>query len=146
VIGRGCLGRPWLFADLQRAFAGQSPLGPPPLGEVIVVARRHLALALEWYADDAAAVRRYRKHLRWYLQGYPVGREVHRRAGLAATATDVDVLLDDLDPTLTMTPEAVRAPRGRTDVMARLVLTAGWCDEPDADVVVEEPAAAVSGG
>ena len=34
VVGRGCLGRPWLFADLEAAFAGKEPAPPPRLGEV----------------------------------------------------------------------------------------------------------------
>lgn len=146
VVGRGCLGRPWLFGDLQRAFAGQAPLGPPPLGEVVASARRHLELALAWYDDEASAVRRYRKHLRWYLQGYPTGHATHRQAGTIATADEARALLDGLDPDLRITPAAVRAPRGRTDPMTRLVLPDGWCADPDADVVVAEPALAVSGG
>ena len=146
VIGRGCMGRPWLFGDLERVFRGEPPLGPPPLGVVAATARRHLALCLDWYDDEVAAVRRFRKHLRWYLQGYPVGHDAHRRAGLVATAGEVLDLLDDLDPELRVVTSAVAAPRGRTGAMSRLVLPEGWCDDPDADVVVAEPAHAVSGG
>jgi nifR3 family TIM-barrel protein len=147
VIGRGCLGRPWLFADLARAFKGTAPLGPPPLGEVAALARRHVVLALDWYADDeVGAVRRLRKHLKWYLQGYPVGPAVHARAGLVATAADIMSLLDELDPSLRVVPSAVRAPRGRMGPMKRLVLPDGWCDDPDEQVCVAEPVGAVSGG
>jgi nifR3 family TIM-barrel protein len=147
VIGRGCLGRPWLFADLARAFAGQPPQGPPPLGTVAATARRHLGLALEWSGEEVATVRRFRKHLRWYLQGYPVGHEAHRAAGTAATAADVTGLLDRLDPALEVLPPAVRAPRGRQGPVGRLVLPDGWCDDPDAPPpTVPEPAVAVSGG
>ena len=146
VIGRGCLGRPWLFADLARVFSGLDALGPPPLGEVTAMARRHLALSLDWYDDEIGAVRRFRKHLRWYLQGYPVGHELHRRAGTAETAADVLGVLDASDPALEVVPTSVRAPRGRTGAMARLVLPDGWCDDPDADVVVREPVLAVDGG
>lgn len=147
VIGRGCLGRPWLFADLARAFAGGRPLGPPPLGKIAETARRHLRLSLEWHGDEPGTIRRFRKHLRWYLQGYPVGRAAHRAAGTVATAADVDAVLDGLDPSLEVLPEAVRAPRGRTGTVGRLVLPDGWCDDPDGDAAaVPEPAVAVSGG
>lgn len=146
VIGRGCLGRPWLFADLERALQGRVPLGPPLLGDVVSIARRHLDLTLEWYADEVAAVRRFRKHLRWYLQGYSVGRDLHRRAGLAATAADVRAVLDDVNPAVRVVPSAVRAPRGRTGPMTRLALPDGWLDDPDAEACVPEPAVAVSGG
>ena len=146
VIGRGCLGRPWLFADLARVFAGQESLGPPVLGEVLNTARRHLALSLEWDGDEPSAVRKFRKHLRWYLQGYPVGHEWHRRAGMAETAADVIEVLDTVDPDVRVVPASAWAPRGRTDAMTRLVLPDGWCENPDADASVEDPLVAVSGG
>lgn len=146
VIGRGCLGRPWLFADLARVFAGNPAHGPPPLGEAIATARRHLELSLEWYRDDVGAVRRYRKHLRWYLQGYPVGAAVHRAAGLVETPADVDRVLTDVDPQLRVVHSAVESPRGRVGAMKRLVLPDGWCDDPDAVPLVNEPMVAVDGG
>ena len=147
VIGRGCLGRPWLFADLAQVMRGEEPVGPPRLGEIVAAARRHLALTLEWYGgDEQGAIRRFRKHLRWYLQGYPVGHDAHRRAGTVETGTEVLGLLDDVDPALRVVETSVRAPRGRTGAMPRLVLPEGWCDDPDAEVVVAEPAFAVNGG
>jgi tRNA-dihydrouridine synthase len=146
VIGRGCLGRPWLFADLQRAFAGEARQGPPALGDLVPTVRRHLELALAWEGNEVATVRRFRKHLRWYLQGYPVGRDVHRRAGMVASAADILAILDRVDPALACVPSAVRGVRGRAGEMTRLVLPAGWLDDPDAEVCVAEPAAAVSGG
>lgn len=108
--------------------------------------RRHLELALAWEDDERAALRRFRKHLRWYLQGYPVGRAAHARAGTVAAADDVITLLDDLDPDVTVVPGTERAPRGRTGSVGRLVLPEGWCDDPEADVRVDEPLATVSGG
>lgn len=146
VIGRGCLGRPWLFADLQRVMSGEPPLGPPALGAVIRSVRRHLELSLEWYGDELGAVRRLRKHLRWYLQGYPVGAEPRLLVSRVESAADIEDLLDRLDPTLRILPEAVRAPRGRTDAITRLALPHDWFDHPDADTVVPDPVGAVSGG
>jgi tRNA-dihydrouridine synthase len=146
VIGRGCLGRPWLFADLARVMSGDEPAGPPPLGIVVGHVRRHLELSLDWYESELRAVRRLRKHLRWYLQGYPVGAEARRVAGTVSSSADVERLLDELDPALEVLPGAVRAPRGRTDAMSRLVLPDGWMDHPDSMEPVAEPAGTISGG
>ncbi len=146
VIGRGCLGRPWLFADLARVFAGEAAAGPPPLGSVVDMARRHLALSLDWYGDEVGAVRRFRKHLRWYLQGYPVGAAVHRAAGLVDTAAGVDRILTAADPTLAVVESAAAAPRGRVGAMKRLVLPDRWCDDPDALPVLDDTMVAVDGG
>src|SRR5690606_22362667 len=84
VVGRGCLGRPWLFGDLARAFAGRPVPPAPPLAEVTEVLRRHARLLAEWLSEPVA-VRDVRKHVGWYLHGYPVGSEVRRR--LTATTT-----------------------------------------------------------
>ena len=147
VVGRGCLGRPWLFADLHAVFTDQrEPCGPPPLGVVAGIIRRHLALSLDWYDDEVAAVRRLRKHLRWYLQGYPVGADSRRAAGLVDSAAAVEALVAGLDPATEILPEAVTAPRGRTDAMSRLVLPHGWCEAPDSFAAVEDPLVALSGG
>jgi len=146
VVGRGCLGRPWLFADLARVFAGEAPAGPPRLGAIVATVRRHLALAVDWSDHEPSTVRRFRKHLRWYLQGYPIGAALHRRAGLVSSVAEISELLDDLDPALEVVPSAVRAPRGRSGPMARLVLPEGWWDDRDAAVRVAEPVGAVDGG
>jgi nifR3 family TIM-barrel protein len=146
VIGRGCLGRPWLFADLRRAFAGEAALGPPPLGALVPSVSRHLDLMLDWYDDEPVAVRKLRKHLRWYLQGYPVGASVRRAAGSVETADDVEHLLRSLDPRAEVPPDAVSSPRGRTDTIARLVLPEGWCETPDALTRVDDPLLVHSGG
>jgi nifR3 family TIM-barrel protein len=146
VVGRGCLGRPWLFADLVRAFAGRPPHGPPLLGEAVALARRHLEHALVWEDGEVSVVRRFRKHLRWYLQGYPTGQALHRRAGTVRSAGDVHALLDELDPALSVVASAVSSPRGRSGPIGRLVLPDGWCADPDAEVAVAEPVGAVSGG
>jgi nifR3 family TIM-barrel protein len=146
VIGRGCLGRPWLFADLAAVLAGATPKGPPPLGTIAASISRHLDLALDWYQDETATIRRLRKHLRWYLQGYAVGAEARYSAGTVSTAADVRSLIDQLDPDLTVRSEAIAAPRGRTDAMSRLVLPDRWCDDPDDLTPLDDPVFAHSGG
>ncbi|MFP3906456.1 MAG: tRNA dihydrouridine synthase DusB [Acidimicrobiales bacterium] len=145
VIGRGCLGRPWLFADLARALEGEPPHGPPRLGTIATTILRHLELSLDWYRDETGAIRRLRKHLRWYLQGYPVGADLRRAAGSVSTAAEVRALADRLDPDLEILRDAITAPRGRTDAIRRLALPEHWCDdiwhEP-----VDDPLIAHSGG
>ncbi|MGQ0616050.1 MAG: tRNA dihydrouridine synthase DusB [Acidimicrobiia bacterium] len=131
VVGRGCLGRPWLFGDLAAAFAG-GPVAPPPaLGEVVTVMREHARLLVEWHEDETAGVRDFRKHAGWYLLGYPVGGENRRRVGLASSLAELDRLLRSFDPTVVL-PDG-RAPRGRgkSDGPRPVVLPAGWLDNLD---------------
>lgn len=148
VVGRGCLGRPWLFADLARALEGEPSHGPPRLGTIATTIRRHLELSLEWYGDETGTIRRLRKHLRWYLQGYPVGADLRRAAGTVSTAADVRVLADRLDPDLEILTEAITAPRGRTDAIRRLALPDRWSDDiwHERGGPVDDPLIAHSGG
>lgn len=149
VVGRGCLGRPWLFGDLARAFAGRPVPAAPDLAEVVAVLRRHAHLLADWLTEPVA-VRDVRKHVGWYLQGYPVGGEARRRLTATATIADLDAELDLLaatDPAMAILPGADAQPRGKTSGPIAVTLPEGWlasADDP-APVVADE-LDAVSGG
>jgi nifR3 family TIM-barrel protein len=126
VVGRGCLGRPWLFAELVDAFAGHATdTGPRPLAEVVPVIRRHAELSATAHGETNA-MRTMRRHLGWYLQGYPVGEGVRQRMRLVASRQELDELLDGLDPRLAPVAGADALPRGRTDGPGKVHLPDGW--------------------
>ncbi len=132
VVGRGCLGRPWLFAELVAAFAPEAPASsgvdaPRPLAGVVPVVRRHAVLATQAHGETNA-MRTMRRHLGWYLQGYPVGETVRRRMRLVSSLAELDEILDGLDPTAGQIPGAAALPRGRTDGPQRVTLPDGWLD------------------
>jgi nifR3 family TIM-barrel protein len=114
VVGRGCLGKPWLFRDLTDAFAGQQLEPPPLLGTVIDVMRRHARLLVTAKGDEHYGVRDFRKHVGWYLTGYPVGPEKRRTLAMAGSLAELDGLLDELDPTTTLPVGSERLPRGHS--------------------------------
>ena len=146
VVGRGCLGRPWLFRDLALAFAGREPPAPPRLGEVRDVLRRHARLLAEWLGEPVA-VRDIRKHVGWYMQGYPVGGDGRRRLTAAATIADFEGELDRLDPDMCPLPGTAAQPRGKTSGPMRVALPEGWLDGvEDPSPVVDDELEAVSGG
>jgi tRNA-dihydrouridine synthase len=129
VVGRGCLGRPWLFADLEAAFAGRSLPPPPSLGRVAATLRRHADLLSAHLGADKG-IRDLRKHVAWYLKGFAVGSEVRRRLGLVASLDELDELLAMLDPEQGFPPDA-EGPRGRQGSPGRVVLPERWLDDPD---------------
>jgi nifR3 family TIM-barrel protein len=146
VVGRGCLGRPWLFRDLAVAFAGGPPPPPPPLGEVGAVLARHARLLVEWLTEPVALLD-IRKHVGWYLQGYPVGGEVRRRLMVAATLAELEREIGRLDPDVRPLPGTDRQPRGKTSGPRRVVLPEGWLDEVDDPTpLVADELTPVSGG
>ncbi|MGP0080250.1 tRNA dihydrouridine synthase DusB [Mycobacterium sp.] len=129
VIGRGCLGRPWLFAELSAAFTGSPPPAPPTLGEVADTVRRHGQLLAAHFGEDKG-MRDIRKHIAWYLHGFHAGSQLRRELAMVKTLHELDSLLDQLDRTVAF-PDAATGPRGRQGSPARVALPDGWLTDPD---------------
>ncbi len=145
VVGRGCLGRPWLFRSFDRAFAGLPDDEHPTLGEVARVMRRHAGLMADWLGEDKGC-REFRKHVSWYLKGFGVGGETRHRLALVSTLAELDGLLAGLDADEPFPPVAVGTPRGRAGSPRRVALPEGWLDAPTGGVVDLDAELAVSGG
>jgi len=150
IVGRGCLGRPWLFADLAAAFAkdfdGQARQQRPTLGEVTGIMRRHAELLGEWLGEERGCIE-FRKHVAWYLKGFRAGPLVRGRLGTVSSYADLDALLADLDPQEPYPVDQLGLPRGRQGSPKRVVLPDGWLDSREL-VGAMDPAAedASSGG
>jgi nifR3 family TIM-barrel protein len=130
VVGRGCLGKPWLFRDLADAFAGRDVQLPPALGEVVRVMRHHVRLLVEVKADELLGVRDFRKHVGWYLAGYPVGSAARRDMAQTSSLAELDRLIDELIERVgadtPLPPENTRIARGHTQGPRRVVLPERW--------------------
>ncbi|WP_460434113.1 tRNA dihydrouridine synthase DusB [Angustibacter speluncae] len=150
VVGRGCLGRPWLFADLLAAFAGDATRFRPTLGQVSAVLVRHARLLVDHYGDELRALRDLRKHMTWYLKGYPAGSELRARLGMVESLTELDDLVGRLDLDVPYPGVAAEGPRGRTVGAKRVALPDGWLDgralSGASAAVVREAELSVSGG
>jgi nifR3 family TIM-barrel protein len=146
VVGRGCLGRPWLFAELAAAFAGEPAPTPPTLAQVAGVMRRHVELLVDAFDDEIKACRDFRKHVAWYLKGFPVGGETRAALGMVSSRAELDVLLQRLDVDEPFPSGVAALPRGRTSAQRRVTLPEGWLDDPDTEVVPEGAELADSGG
>lgn len=92
MVGRGALGRPWLFAELRAAWQGQ-PLPPEPsLAERAQVMLDHAALACR-YKGERIAMQEMRKQIGWYVKGLPHAAALRRDACLLNTYDDLEQLL-----------------------------------------------------
>ena len=140
VVGRGCLGRPWLFRDLADAFAGRPVQPPPLLGEVVEVMRTHVRLLVEHRSDELHGCKDFRKHVGWYLTGYRVGGVRRRELSQVGSVAQVDALLAELDPTAPLPVETLRQPRGHTHGPKPVSLPEGWLASRDEDGVPDEGA------
>ncbi|MBA3309010.1 MAG: tRNA dihydrouridine synthase DusB [Nocardioidaceae bacterium] len=145
VVGRGCLGRPWLFRDLAAAFANGVPPALPMLGEVAVMMRRHAEL-LAQYMGEERGCKEFRKHIPWYLKGFAAGGELRQSLGLVDTLTVLDGLLGRLDPTEAFPVAELGRPRGRQGNPRRVALPAGWLATRDDPAVDPGAEIGISGG
>lgn len=156
VVGRGCLGRPWLFAELAAALTGGPAPPDPTLGQIVDVMVDHLDLLCTHIPSggrpgvELTAVRDFRKHLGWYLQAIPVGGATRRTLMAAETrdavVSELNRVVDTLGAAFTPDPVARRQPRGHTNGPRPVALPHGWLDDRNNP---EPPAGAdafVSGG
>ena len=131
VVGRGCLGRPWLFRDLAAAFHGEDVATLPSLGEVKVMMRRHAELLSEHMGEERGC-KEFRKHITWYLKGFPAGGELRHQLALVDSLAALDVLLEGLDEAAPFPERELGTPRGRQGApRKKVVLPEGWLDDTD---------------
>ena len=146
VVGRGCLGRPWLFRDLAAAFKDEDVLELPSLGEVAGVMRRHAELLGELLGEERGCIE-FRKHIAWYLKGFAAGKDVRGQLGMVSSYVQLDDLLSRLDPTEAYPLAELGTPRGRQGTPKKVSVPDGWLDSREItaplDAGAEDP---TSGG
>ncbi|MCG5218222.1 tRNA dihydrouridine synthase DusB [Streptosporangium sp. KLBMP 9127] len=145
VVGRGCLGRPWLFRDLAILADGTAEPARPALGEVVATMSRHAGLLVESFGSEWHGVADFRKHIGWYLKGFAAGTETRRALATATTLAALRARLDDLDHDQPW-PAAAEGPRGKSNPRERVHLPDGWLDDPGEYVVPQGAELDNSGG
>lgn len=130
VVGRGCLGRPWLFGDLARALGGPGAASGAPvdatLGFVAQAFRRHAELLVEFFDDEGRGCRDIRKHVAWYFKGYPVGGDTRAKLATVSSLAEIDELLATLELDAPYPGSAAEGQRGRAGTPKRPALPDGW--------------------
>jgi nifR3 family TIM-barrel protein len=146
VVGRGALGRPWLFGQLAAAFAGDDVPVDPGIEEVIATYRRHAELLVAEFGEERGC-REIRKHHAWYFKGFRVPRQIRAGLGLVASLADIDALTAQIERGQPWPGEPAEGPRGRTGSPRRVALPQGWLDSPTLGVPLSSAAeVATSGG
>jgi len=128
VVGRGCLGRPWLFGDLAAAFRGETLKAEPSLGEVAAAYRRHAELLIEFFDDEGRGCRDLRKHVAWYFKGYSVGGEIRAALATRSSLDEIDEILTRLDLHQPYPGADAEGQRGRAGTPKQPTLPYGWLD------------------
>lgn len=146
VVGRGCLGRPWLFRDLADVYAGRAPQDPPRLGEIAALMLQ-LAQLLAGHFGEGPGLRAFRKHAAWFTKGFPGSAQLRARLVQVCSLDDLRAALTGLNPALPFPPQAMRVPRGKKSGRQRVALPPGYLRQLDsATPPPREAEAALSGG
>lgn len=151
VVGRGCLGRPWLFTDLAAAFAGSQTRVQPGLREVTDTLRRHTAYLVDFYdGDEIRACRDIRKHIAWYLKGFPAGSTVRNQLALVDSLQALDDLIGTMDLDSPWPGDPAEGQRGRAGSPRVVALPENWLRSRELDdaqrAQVAQAELSVSGG
>lgn len=145
VVGRGCLGRPWLFRDLADVFAGRTPQPPPNLGQVGQIMIRHARLLADHFGEKHG-IRLFRKHPSWYLKGFPVGPAVRDAMARVDSVQQLEDLVAQLDPHIPFPEQAHRMVRGHSHGPRSVRLPRGFLDDRESAQLDEAAEQVVSGG
>jgi tRNA-dihydrouridine synthase len=146
VVGRGCLGRPWLFRDLALVFDGREPEAPPRFGEIADIMLRHARLLAEWFGESTG-IRSFRKQATWYTKGFPGSPQLRGQLIRVDTLAQLEEVLATADPTAPFPLEALRMKRGKKGGRQKVSLPEGYLDDlEDPTPPVREAKAEVSGG
>jgi nifR3 family TIM-barrel protein len=130
IVGRGCLGRPWLFRDLADLFDGREPRNPPLLGEVRAILLEHARLLCAWVGEERG-MRMMRKFATWYTKAFPGGASLRERLTRVTTLAELARGVADLDGSLPFPPAGMRAKRGKRGGTQKVALPHGYLDRDD---------------
>jgi nifR3 family TIM-barrel protein len=127
VVGRGCLGRPWLFRDLADVLEGREPQDPPAFGEVVRIMLEHATLLSQWLGEEHA-MRGFRRHTTWYTKGFRGSATLRQKLMQVRRLAELGALLAEADPREPFPPTAMRVPRGKTAGTQRVALPEGFLE------------------
>ena len=96
MIGRGAIGRPWLFREVKHYLKTGTLLPAPNVSEVVEVLREQIKMNLEWRDNEYAGILMMRRHFAKYFPGLPDFRELKIKLLRAETASEVDEILNKI--------------------------------------------------
>ena len=108
--------------------------------------RRHARLLVDVKGDEHVGVRDFRKHVGWYLTGYPVGGGARRDLALSSSLAELERRLAALDPDAVPPPGSERFARGHTQGPRKVALPHRWRETSEDPAPPLGADLAVSGG
>jgi len=136
IVGRGCLGRPWLFRDLSDVFNGRDPQDPPNFGEVLEITFAHARRLADWFGERPA-MHSFRRHASWYTKGFRISSEIRAALMRVETVAQLTELFRDVDRGQPFPPSAMRVVRGKATGTQKVALPLGYLDNLEDDIPLD---------
>ena len=139
IVGRGCLGRPWLFRELAEAFDGRAPIPPPDLGAIVAIMADHARRLVAFFGEETG-MRQMRKWCGWYTKGFRGSASVRETLSRVRSVDEMLATLAVLDMAEPFPKHALRAPRGKSgSAQKRVALPEGYLDDRNDDTPPRSP-------
>jgi tRNA-dihydrouridine synthase B len=95
MMGRGTQGQPWLIGDMDNALKNDTPLPERPLAERLAICLDHAQRNCD-YKGEHHGIRDMRKHLAWYVKGFPGASQFRGQLTQVTSLDEVKALLDEI--------------------------------------------------
>jgi nifR3 family TIM-barrel protein len=96
MVGRGALGNPWIFRQIDGYLKTGEILPEPSVSERIDMAKRHLNMEVE-YRGEYTGIREMRKHIAWYIRGMKNAARIRDAVFRMETSDEIIDLLDKVE-------------------------------------------------
>jgi len=145
-IGRGCLGRPWLFRDLSAVFEGKPTPPQPTFGEVADVMVEHARMLEDWFGGHQAMLA-FRKHSGWYTRGFSKSAALRDQLMKIRRLDELEYALSLIDRDEPYPENSHLFRRGKRAGTQRVSLPHGFLDDLDDETPPQAAAECnISGG
>jgi nifR3 family TIM-barrel protein len=135
IVGRGCLGRPWLFRDLMDVFSGREPIDPPDFGFVLDTMFDHARKLAAWFGERLA-MHSFRRHASWYTKGFRVSSDIRAALMRIETVAQLENLFNGVDRSQAFPPSAMRVVRGKATGIQKVALPLGYLNNLEDDTAL----------
>ena len=138
IVGRGCLGRPWLFAELSSVFDGLEPDPPPHMGAIVTIMLDHARRLVDFFGVSTG-LRQMRKWTSWYTKGFRGSAALRARLQKVESLAELEGLLGLLDPEEPFPRTALRVGRAKGGRTQTVSLPVGYLESRDDDTPPRGP-------
>ncbi|QDU67502.1 tRNA dihydrouridine synthase [Engelhardtia mirabilis] len=138
IVGRGCLGRPWLFRELAEVFEGREPQLPPNLARIVQIMVDHAQRLCDFFGP-VMGMRQMRKWCSWYTKGFRGSAAVRGALNRVESIEEMVRIVNTLDLDEDFPETALRAHRAKGNKTQRVTLPEGYLNDLDDDTPPKSP-------